>query len=163
MQDERRAAYEAFVRESSGPLFGQAYLLAGDRHAAQDLVQETLVRVWQHWGRVSNYDNPMAWARRVLHNLAISRWRRNRVRVVAADVEVPVSPPDVGHLDVVEALGRLPERQRRAIVLHDVVGMSAEEVAAEMKAPPGSVRAWLSRGRASLAADLAAGEAEAPK
>ena len=161
MPDERRAGFEAFVRESSGPLFGQAYLLAGDRHSAQDLVQETYVRVWQHWGRVSTYDSPMAWARHVLHNLAVSRWRRNRVRMRVTEVDVPVAAPDIGHLDLVEALGRLPERQRRAIVLHDVVGMSTEEVAAEMNSPQGSVRAWLSRGRAALAADLAAGEAEA--
>ncbi len=161
MPDERRAAFEAFVRESSGPLFGQAYLLAGDRHSAQDLVQETYVRVWQHWGRVSNYDSPLAFARHVLHNLAVSRWRRHRVRTRMTEVDVPVAPPDVGHLDLLEALGRLPERHRRAIVLHDVVGMSAEEVAAEMKAPVGSVRGWLSRGRASLAADLSAGQAEA--
>jgi RNA polymerase sigma-70 factor (ECF subfamily) len=159
--DERRGAFEAFVRESSGPLFGQAYLLAGDRHSAQDLVQETFVRVWQHWGRVSTYDNPMGWARHVLHNLAVSRWRRHKVQARVTEVDVPAAAPDIGHLDVVEALGRLPERQRRAIVLHDVVGMSVEEVAVEMNAPQGSVRAWLSRSRAALAADLKAGDPEA--
>lgn len=154
MPDERRQSFDAFVRNYSGPLFGQAYLLTGQYHEAQDLVQETFVRLWQHWGRVSEYDDPPGWARHVLHNLAVSRWRRERRRRSVAQVEVALPPPDVGHLDLVQALGRLPERQRRAIVLHDVACLTVAEIAAEMRAPEGSVRAWLSRGRAALAATL---------
>lgn len=158
-RDRRRAAFDEFVRAQSGPLFGQAYLLTGQYQEAQDLVQETLVRVWQHWDRVAGYDEPAAWARHVLHNLAVSRWRKLRRRA-AADVQRSTPPPDIGHLDVVAALARLPARQRRAIVLHDVVGLDVEAVAAELGSPAGSVRAWLSRGRAALAADLAAGVEE---
>jgi RNA polymerase sigma-70 factor (ECF subfamily) len=158
--DERRASFDAFVRASGGPLFGQAYLLTGQYHEAQDLVQETFVRAWQHWRKVSGYDDPLGWARHVLHNLAVSRWRRNRRRRTEPEVEGSVAPPDIGHLDLVEALGRLPERQRRAIVLHDVVGMDVAEIAVELGSPEGSVRGWLSRGRATLAADLQAGEPE---
>jgi RNA polymerase sigma-70 factor, ECF subfamily len=160
MPDERRATFDTFVRESSGPLFGQAYLVVGEYHEAQDLVQETLVRVWQHWSRVSGYEEPRAWARHVLHNLAVSRWRRMRVRATVAEVERSTPPPDIGHLDLFDALRRLPVRQRSAIVLHDVEGLSVSEVASELKVPEGSVRGWLSRGRASLAADLASGETE---
>ena len=60
----------------------------------------------------------------------------------------------VGHLDVVDALRRLPSDQQRALVLHDVIGLSVAEVARELRVPEGTVRSWLSRGRAALAADL---------
>jgi RNA polymerase sigma-70 factor (ECF subfamily) len=157
--DDRRPSFDAFVRASGGPLFGQAYLLTGQYQEAQDLVQETFVRVWQHWRKVSDYEDPLGWARHVLHNLAVSRWRHQRRRRTEPEVEGSVAPPDIGHLELVAALGRLPERQRRAILLHDVVGMDVAEVAKELGSPEGSVRAWLSRGRAALAADLKAGEA----
>jgi DNA-directed RNA polymerase specialized sigma24 family protein len=62
--------------------------------------------------------------------------------------------PEVGHLDVVEALHRLSQNQQRALVLHDVVGLSVVEIAAELNAPAGTIRSWLSRGRLALAADL---------
>ena len=62
--------------------------------------------------------------------------------------------PGVGHLDIAEALHRLSRSQQRALVLHDVVGLSVVEIAAELNVPRGTVRSWLSRGRAALAADL---------
>jgi RNA polymerase sigma factor (sigma-70 family) len=58
------------------------------------------------------------------------------------------------HIDVVNALRRLPVDQQRALVLHDVVGLSVVEVAADLEAPQGTVRSWLSRGRTALAKDL---------
>jgi RNA polymerase sigma-70 factor (ECF subfamily) len=60
----------------------------------------------------------------------------------------------VEHLDVVAALNDLPLAQRRAIVLHDLDGMSVAEVAKEVGAPEGTVKSWLSRGRASIAEAL---------
>jgi RNA polymerase sigma-70 factor, ECF subfamily len=160
--DERRPSFDAFVRNYGGPLFGQAYLLTGQYQEAQDLVQETFVRLWQNWGKVREYDDPPGWARHVLHNLAVSSWRRHRRRRSAQELEVAVAvaPPDVAHLDVIAALADLPERQRRAIVLHHVAALSVAEIAAEMRAPEGSVRAWLSRGRAALAAALGTDMAE---
>lgn len=130
-------------------------MLCGQYHEAQDLVQETLVRLWQNWERVSSYEDPKGWARHVLHNLAVSRWRKARSRLVSQYTEYAVEPPDIGHLDLLQALGRLPMRHKRAIVLHDVVGLSVAEVAADMGVPEGSVRGWLSRGRAKLAKELA--------
>jgi RNA polymerase sigma-70 factor (ECF subfamily) len=129
-------------------------MLCGQYEEAQDLVQETFVRTWQHWGRIASYDDPKAWARRVLHNLSVSKWRRLQHRAAGHEPNVEVAAPDVGYLDVVAALARLPVRQRRAVVLHDINDLSVADVAGEMHAPEGSVRGWLSRGRASLAADL---------
>jgi len=98
-------------------------------------------------------EDPAAWARHVLRNLAIGRWRRSRRRgaqVPLVDSDSASSPPDAGHLDLVHALYGLPEKQRVVLILHDVVGLSVEEVAAEIGSPEGSVRGWLSIGRRQL-------------
>jgi RNA polymerase sigma-70 factor, ECF subfamily len=151
---ERGPDFEHFFDTVSRRLVGQAFLLTGNLAESQDLVQETMLRVWARWERVSRYDDPEAFARRVLHNLAVSWHRRRTVakRDVSTVAEHPA--PDADHLDIVDALGRLPARQRRAIVLHDVVGLDATEVADELGARPGTVRQWLSRGRLALAKDL---------
>ncbi len=57
-----------------------AYLLTGDRQTAQDLTQEAFLRAWSRWARISKYDDPRAWTRRVLYNLIISKTRSNKVR-----------------------------------------------------------------------------------
>jgi RNA polymerase sigma-70 factor (ECF subfamily) len=147
--------FDDFFLEQRGPLFAQAYALTGDVDEAQDLVQEAMIRTWGRWGRVSQMDRPSSWARKVLHNLAVGRWRARRVHASVSEITTPVPSPGVGHLDVARALRRLPDNQRTALLLHDVVGLSVEEVAVEMESPEGSIRGWLSRGRRALAADLA--------
>jgi RNA polymerase sigma-70 factor (ECF subfamily) len=148
--------YERFFAVAKRSLMAQAFLLTGDVEESRDLVQEVLFRAWRQWSRVGSYDDPLGWARRVLHNLAIGRWRRERSRrrFHAEPNAAVASPPDVGHLDVIEALHRLPEHHQRALVLHDVAGLTVVEVAAELEAPEGTVRSWLSRGRTALASDL---------
>ena len=72
--------FEQWVHARSPALARSAYLLTGDRHHAEDLLQDTLARVAQHWPRLSRTGSPEAFARRVMHNLAIDRWRRRGVR-----------------------------------------------------------------------------------
>jgi RNA polymerase sigma-70 factor (ECF subfamily) len=150
------AGYEEFFAASKASLMGLAYLLTGDVQESQDLVQETLLRAWRNWPNISSYEDPKAWTRRVMHNLAIGKSRRARIRYATATQERPIASSEmpVGHLDVVDALRRLPLDQQRALVLHDVIGLGVAEVALELRAPEGTVRSWLSRGRAALAADL---------
>ena len=69
--------YDAFVRASTVPLLRVAWLLTGDHHAAQDLVQETHVRMASRWGSITRHDgDPTAYARTVLHRIHIDQWRR---------------------------------------------------------------------------------------
>ena len=148
--------FERFFDHAYEPLVGHAFLLTGNIDEARDLVQEVMFRAWRGWSRLSNYENRDAWARRVLHNLAIGRWRKHQA---AARRSVPVtteitSEMALGHLDIVAALNELPVDQRRAIVLHDIVGLSVIEVAKEMRSREGTVKSWLSRGRAALAVAL---------
>ncbi len=152
-----QAEYERFFVRAKRSLMGQAFLLTGDIEESKDLVQEALLRAWRDWPRISKYQDPDAWVRRVLHNLIIGRWRRQRGRrrfQTRTDHGLVTAPPSIGHLDIVEALHRLTPNEQRALVLHDVVGLSVHEVAGEIGAPEGTVRSWLSRGRSSLAVEL---------
>jgi RNA polymerase sigma-70 factor, ECF subfamily len=146
--------FEEFVRNVSARLTSRACFLTGNVQEAQDLVQETFIRAWRHWSEVALYDDPEAWVRRVMLNLARSRWRRSSRRnldVQAAAVQVA---PDIAHLDLMKAMARLPFNHRQAIVLHDLFGLTVPEIAADIAAPEGSIRTWLHRGRAALRKSL---------
>jgi RNA polymerase sigma-70 factor (ECF subfamily) len=149
-------AFDDFFTNHYRELFGQAYLLTGNIEDAQDILQETFAQAWRHWGQVSSYDHPEAWARRVLHNFAVSRWRRAVLRHLHERrfIIVPVSPPNEDHLEMLRWLRLLSGKQRRAVVLHDLVGLTAEEIASEMGAAPSTVRTWLYRAHARLAKEV---------
>jgi RNA polymerase sigma-70 factor (ECF subfamily) len=146
------AEFDTFFRATCPGLVGLGYVLTGDGAQAQDLAQETLTRAWQRWDQVRAYDQPAAWCRRVLLNLATSEWRKARRRSGTVAPE-PAAPrePDLEALSLARALGTLPVGQRHAIVLHDGAGLSVIEVAAQLEVPEGTVRSWLSRGRRQLA------------
>jgi RNA polymerase sigma-70 factor, ECF subfamily len=154
-RDQSEAEFDLFFRRHSASFLGQAYVLAGEAGTAQDLVQESFLRAWQHWVEVRSMDHPEAWVRRVLYNLAVSGWRRSRRLVPLGDVDRSVSGPHPDALALAAALRTLPRRQAQAIVLHDAGGLTAFEVASELGVPEGTVRSWLSRGRAVLAARMA--------
>src|SRR5690606_26106797 len=124
---------------------------------AQDLVQEAYLRAWQRWSRLQEYEAADAWLRVVVSRLATDRWRRLRSlrNALARSGRAEVAPPprDDGVV-LVHALRRLPEHQRQAIALHYLYDMSVEQIAAETGSPTGTVKSWLSRGRAALAAVL---------
>lgn len=149
------ATFDAFFREAKKPLVSMAYLLSGDLQVAQDLTQEAFLRTWSRWSRISTYDDPQAWTRRVLYNLVISASRSNKVRRRAVESPRTFPPPDESHLMLAAALRSLPENQVRALVLHDGAGMSVKEIAHELDVADGTVKSWLSRGRATAQLHLA--------
>jgi RNA polymerase sigma-70 factor (ECF subfamily) len=146
--------FDAFFRAHARSLIGQAFLFTGDLAQAQDLANEALARAWERWGHVRALESSLAWTRRVLYNLAVSEWRRAKVRSRHGDPPRPVDGPDVEALVLADALRSLPELQRQAIVLHDAAGVGVRQVARELGVPEGTVRSWLTRGRAVLAARL---------
>ena len=121
-----RDAFDAYVRERWVPLLRTATLLTGDRHAAEDLVQETLVRAAQHWRRVDPATAD-AYVRRILYTRSVDAWRWRRHQ------PDPVEPPgdgapgaphgsDVGaeaatRVTLAAALARLTPRQRAVLVV----------------------------------------------
>ncbi|TDB79327.1 SigE family RNA polymerase sigma factor [Micromonospora sp. KC721] len=131
----------------------QLYAYLGDHAEAQDLTQEAFCRTLERWDRVSGYDDPSAWVRRVAWNLATSRLRRMRtaVRHLARQREEHVPGPGPDRVALTRALATLPAAQRQAIVLHHLGQLSVREIAEQAGAAEGTVRSWLSRGRAALA------------
>jgi RNA polymerase sigma-70 factor (ECF subfamily) len=134
----------------------QLYAYLGDHAEAQDLTQEAFCRTLERWERISGYADPSAWVRRVAWNLATSRLRRMRtaVRHLARQREEHVPGPGPDRVALTRALATLPDQQRRAIVLHHLAHLSVAEIAEQVGAAEGTVRSWLSRGRASLASHL---------
>lgn len=156
------AEFEDFYQAYFANTVLLVYSFTADMGAAQDVTQEAFARAWQRWQTVSEYNDPLAWVRRVAINLANSRWRRIRTARKYLDRQREEFAPDVNpdHVMVVAALRRLPKGQRDALVLHYLADLTVEDVAQQLEAPVGTVKSWLSRGRTALAAIL---EIEAPQ
>jgi RNA polymerase sigma-70 factor, ECF subfamily len=148
------SSFDEFYRGSYRRNLLYAYALTGDLADAQDVVQEAYVRAWQRWSHLQRYDDPEMWVRTVAWRLAANRWRalRNATRLWARlGVSTEVDEPSPDTVTLIAALRRLPDAQRRAIVLHHLRGLSVEEVAAEVDVPVNTVKSRLARGRAALA------------
>ena len=155
MRDTRE--FDAFYAASSRRVLGQLYAMTGDRAEAEDAVAEAYLRAWDRWGAVRDCASPEAWVRQVAYRAAVSSWRKavNRLRAHHRDAVAPEAGglnPD--HVALVEALRQIPSEQRRVIVLHHLVGLSVDEIATEVNAPSGTVKARLARGRRALAVRL---------
>ena len=148
--------FAEFYAATFGSLTAQLHAFTGDLNEAQDLVQEAFSRAYPRWVRLSAYDDPVAWVRRVAWNLAVSRWRQlKRLVAFSHDLVQPVvGEPTALHVDLLRALKALPTRQRQAVVLHYVAGMSIVEIAGITGAAEGTVKSWLHRARAVLARRL---------
>lgn len=157
---ERDVAFTAFVESASPSLLRTAWLLTGDHHAAHDLVQAALVRTYVAWPRVRS-ESALAYARRILVNERTDRWRRHGSEVAVAALPEPSSSSLAtdGSDDrdaVVRLLARLPEQQRRVVVLRYYVDLSEQAVADLLNVSVGTVKSTASRGLAALRAELAA-------
>jgi RNA polymerase sigma-70 factor, ECF subfamily len=157
--------FEEFYGAAFGRLVGQLFLVTGDLHEAEDVVQDGFARASARWSTIRTYDVPEAWVRRVALNLSASAARRRRrwlavlVRI-APPPEMPPASDEV--LELLQALGRLPMSQRQPVVLHHLLQMPVEEVARELGISTGSVKARLFRGRRALATQLTEPAREVP-
>ena len=162
MTPEDEAAFLAFARERTTPLFRAALLLTGgDWHLAEDLVQETLTRLYRFWGRVVPADNPAGYAHTVLVRTFLSHRRRR------SSGETPVSlVPDrpgggidpVVNVILLRALGELSPADRAVLVLRFYADRSVDQVAHDLDRSPGAIRTHthraLGRLRELLGTDL---------
>jgi RNA polymerase sigma-70 factor (ECF subfamily) len=146
--------FDDFYRHSRDRLVGRIAALTGDPAEAHDHVQEAFVRAWSRWDSVGAMDDPEAWVRRVAYHLAVSRWRRARRTVFGLSRDEAVPDWNAEQLALLDALRALPAKEREAVVLHHLIGLPVEEIATELRAPSGTVKSWLARGRAHLAAAL---------
>jgi RNA polymerase sigma-70 factor (ECF subfamily) len=155
-EDTGPPQFEAFYAANFQRLSLQLYAYTGDIGQAQDFVQEAFCRALPKWNRISRYDDPVAWLRKVAWNLATSRFRRLRVQQAHARRyrEEHVEGPGPDRVALARALKALPENHRRAVILFHLADLSVTEIAEQEKVAEGTVKAWLHRGRAALAVQL---------
>ncbi|MGZ6744792.1 MAG: sigma-70 family RNA polymerase sigma factor [Nocardioides sp.] len=141
-----------FAVAQTPALLRLAHALTGNPHDAWDLVQETLARMGERWGR-SRFEEPAAYARTVMTRLNIDRIRRLRRELPL--LRQPDAPPAVelvGTVDawLVEALATLSARQRTVLALRYVEDLDVRGIAVRMRCSDGTVKSLLSRGTARL-------------
>jgi RNA polymerase sigma-70 factor (sigma-E family) len=156
-----REDFEAFVAAQYDALLRTAYLLTGDHHDAEDLLQQALVRAVGAWGRIDG--DPGPYVRTILVRQNVSRWRGRRWRELHT-----AEPPEVGVSDdgaddriaLHRALGSLAPRQRAVIVLRYYEDLSEADIATELGLSVGTVKSHASRALAALRSHL--GDDQAP-
>jgi RNA polymerase sigma-70 factor (ECF subfamily) len=145
-EDVFRNEYDRLVRALT--------IIAGERETAADAVQESFIRLVRRWDRVSTYEDPVGWVRRVAlnqirdHQRSLSRQTRLLLRIQQ------LYPAPEGALatdqELWEQLRTLPTRQRTALALHYVGDLTAREVAAVMHVSEGTVDRHLYRALRTL-------------
>lgn len=142
----RRQEFEEFAHARATQLYRSAFLLCGRHHEAEDLVQETLAKVYAKWrGPFSRIDNPVAYAHTTLTRTFLSaRRRRSNDEQAYADVpEQPVADPadsTDARLALRGVLAELSAADRAVLVLRYLEDLSVDEVAIRMRLSPGAVR-----------------------
>lgn len=142
-----------YARVSAHQLRRTAYLLCRDWDLAADLTQMTLTQIFVHWQRITRRDNLHVYARQVLFNAFMDhlRWKRSHEVVTAEFSDVPGVGEDSDlRLTLVEALGRLPPRDRAIVVLRYWEDLSVESVAGILGLPTGTVTSQSARSLARL-------------
>lgn len=147
MTTDHDAEFTAWVERTAASLRGTAYLMCGDWHAADDVVQDTLVRVYERW-RSIRPEAATSYARRVITTATIDRARRPWRREVSSDVlpERVAAAEDETPYDVVGALAQLPPRQRAVLVLRFFDDLDVAETARLLGISTGTVKSTTSRG-----------------
>lgn len=153
-----RREFERFATEATAGLLRTGYLVTSDLAEAEDLVQETLLRTAKRWPTVRKMDYPLAYARRILVNLAL-RGAHHRARTEAEQNVTDATPLETREDQRVEQnliaidtrseilwmLAKLPRRQRVVVVLRYFEDLSELEIAEQLKWPIGTVKSTSSR------------------
>lgn len=152
--------FAEFVESESRGLVAAVYAIVGDRHRAEEIVQDAFERCYRRWRRVSRLDRPGAWARRVAINAAISSARRSsserraveRLGALADRRGAVTADPLVSLEDegVWAAVRALPGDQAAAVALRYGADIGVEEIAATLRLSVPAVKSLLHRARASL-------------
>jgi RNA polymerase sigma-70 factor, ECF subfamily len=151
---DQRWSFEALYRGEYPGLVAVASALTGDRDGAHDLVQDTMVKAFIRWDRVSRLDRPGAWCHHVLVNACRSRLRRRMTewrylaRLRSAEPASPAPSADsIAFWDVVRTL---PIRPRSVVALYFCAELTSVEIAKVLGIPEGTVRSDLSIARRSV-------------
>lgn len=147
-QDLRELYAAAYPR-----LVGVLGAIGGDWDEAEEAVQDAFVRLMGQWPRVSRYDDPEAWVRKVALGYLSKRRRKaaNGLRAALRQGAAPHVPAPTGaEVDLDRALAALPRAQRAVVVLRRL-GLDIADVARHLDIPEGTAKSRLARARAALA------------
>jgi RNA polymerase sigma-70 factor (sigma-E family) len=160
--------FDTFVVANADGLLRTAYLLAWDEQEAEDLVQECLFKLAPRWSQVSAMQQPLAYARRVLINLATDGAKRRSRRRAELDgalrradgtlFEIGGEASELTRLETIDevtaALGELPPRQRAVLVLRYFLDLSEVETARALGCTTGTVKSTAAKALARMRARL---------
>ena len=152
MEDAPAREFREFVRSRTPALLRTAYLLTGDRHLAEDLVQDALARTHLAVRRLSGGHHLEAYTRTAMYHLHVSRWRRQRIRESMPGDMAPVGYRTDDHAAAVslrvsldQALRRLTPRQRAVLVLRFFEDQSEVQAAAVLNCSVGTIKSQTSK------------------
>lgn len=146
MRREVDEEFAEYVRARQHRLLRAAYLVCGDTHLAEDLLQGALVKLASRWERL-RYENPDAYVRRILYRDAVSSWRRTRRETLSLfpDIDDRRIEPDRSaatgeRVDVMAALDQLTPKQRAVVVLRFFEDRSEADTADTLGVSVGTVK-----------------------
>ena len=145
-------SFDALYRDSFAVVVRSVRWVVGDAEVAREIAQDAFVAALVHWRKVSRYDNPGAWVRRVAIRQAVRAARRTRN--MPAFTATGVTPDSDTVLDVRAAVASLPAAQRAAVVLRYMHDLPVSEVARTLGCSEGTAKTHLFRARKALAARL---------
>ncbi|GLZ38304.1 SigE family RNA polymerase sigma factor [Actinokineospora sp. NBRC 105648] len=159
--DDRDRGFAEYFAARSGAMRGTAFLLCGDWHRAEDLVQTSFVKLYRVWNRISEHGKLDAYTRQILVRTFLDEtrrgfFRREQVTDEPGDWAAPAQGSPEDRMVLLRALARVPARQRAALVLRYWEDLSLEETARALKCSTGTVKSQASRGLVNLRALLPA-------
>lgn len=159
MDKSYEAEFAELVAAKGAALRRTAYLMCGDWHLAEDLVQGVFVKIHLHWHRIRRQDTFDAYLRTTLFRTFLDsrrlKWRRETPAEYLPEVEAPGTGPSDDRDALVAALRRIPPRQRAVLVLRYWEDLSVEETAGLLGCAAGTVKSQTAKGLAALRALLA--------
>jgi RNA polymerase sigma-70 factor (ECF subfamily) len=147
--------FAAFYDREIRSVVGLTYVLSGSRAGAEDLAQDAFLAAYRHWNRISLYENPGAWVRRVAANRAISAGRRRvaeaKTLVRLSGARITFRELSVDNKDLWSAVRQLPPRQAQVIALRYWDHRTTHEIAEILELSEATIKSHLQRARQTLA------------
>jgi RNA polymerase sigma-70 factor (sigma-E family) len=153
--NDRDRGFAAYFASRSSAMRGSAYLLCGDWHRAEDLVQNTFVKLYRAWNRISRHETLDAYTRRILVRTFLDEARRgffHREQPTEEQPDLTASPVRSveDRMVLQRALVEVPPRQRAALVLRFWEDLSVDDTAKALGCSAGTVKSQVSRGLATM-------------
>jgi RNA polymerase sigma-70 factor (ECF subfamily) len=152
--NDAQLEYSWFFRAEFPGVLRTVFLILHDRGRSEDVTQEAFIQLLTQWKKVSRYERPDAWVRRVAIRQAVRMMKRDRTRSELERADAVAPEPDLPDVDLARAVQRLPAMQRVAVVLFYFEDRPVAEIADILDISDGSVKVHLHRARQRLAALL---------